>query len=540
MELSSRRVRPSHRYCGYGMNMDPFSKSLTVNVCWGMPQRWQLNVRHLTVLFRTEVSSFVFKVEKSGRTVQYKLNNAQSLRLFGLHSDVNDAHRAHANRLQNKHLHVTVPALSVYLSRLPRRWWYGSSCPCARLWIGVIGWRSVYCSGWLSSHWSRTWRRLFSRTHLPTYAALATHDSHSLKKDDDSILHTHHLCRTTREDPGCLTSCNIATTFSHQKPIKPPLKPLRSSPLSLSRVRFGVPCLGWRSEFSPREGYMAADTPLVHCVFRLFSRLQRAFIATSGLGRSTNTALMLVFAAPTAHAKPTSRSARRPTLSSSSRRWRSASLRVALVVDTPELSVWVPGEVQPRWPKHWGPLISPCAAYHRICFYNGRGPSSAWIEWWEKAARACWSHHFRVICVLKLICAPLSAETDLFCPSPVGKATGETHVLVIFVPANANRPEAQGPLLRKPQNTVRCRWTRRSTSGGCVMHGNHLLRQSLVQNAVKCASSSDEAELNAQVKRRYRRSWSSERGTESRCSSDTILPKMITDRGLLFSNWLKP
>ena len=31
----------------------------------------------------------------------YKLN-AQFLRLFGLHSDVNDAHRAGANRLQNK------------------------------------------------------------------------------------------------------------------------------------------------------------------------------------------------------------------------------------------------------------------------------------------------------------------------------------------------------------------------------------------------------------------------------------------------------
>ena len=35
------------------------------------------------------------------RTVQYKLN-AQSLRLFGLHRDVNDAHRAGAHRLQNK------------------------------------------------------------------------------------------------------------------------------------------------------------------------------------------------------------------------------------------------------------------------------------------------------------------------------------------------------------------------------------------------------------------------------------------------------
>ena len=45
------------------------------------------------------VDLFVF--ESTDRTVQYKLN-AQSLRLFGLHSDVNDAHRASANRLQNK------------------------------------------------------------------------------------------------------------------------------------------------------------------------------------------------------------------------------------------------------------------------------------------------------------------------------------------------------------------------------------------------------------------------------------------------------
>ena len=58
-------------------------------------------IEHLTVLFPTVVSSFDFQVENSGRTVQYKLN-AQSLRLFGLHSDANDAHRADANRLQNK------------------------------------------------------------------------------------------------------------------------------------------------------------------------------------------------------------------------------------------------------------------------------------------------------------------------------------------------------------------------------------------------------------------------------------------------------
>ena len=47
------------------------------------------------------MSSFDIQVENSGRTVQYKLN-AQSLRLFGLDSDVNDAHRASANRLQKQ------------------------------------------------------------------------------------------------------------------------------------------------------------------------------------------------------------------------------------------------------------------------------------------------------------------------------------------------------------------------------------------------------------------------------------------------------
>ena len=61
----------------------------------------KMGIEPLTVLFPTEVSSFNFQVECTDRTVQYKLN-AQSLRLFGLHRDVNDAHRAGANRLQNK------------------------------------------------------------------------------------------------------------------------------------------------------------------------------------------------------------------------------------------------------------------------------------------------------------------------------------------------------------------------------------------------------------------------------------------------------
>ena len=61
----------------------------------------RMGIEHLTVLFPTEVSSFDFQVECTDRTVHYKLN-AQSLRLFGLHKDVNDAHRAGANRLQTK------------------------------------------------------------------------------------------------------------------------------------------------------------------------------------------------------------------------------------------------------------------------------------------------------------------------------------------------------------------------------------------------------------------------------------------------------
>ena len=85
---------------------------------------WALNI--LTVLFPTVVSSFDFQVENSGRTVQYKLN-AQSLRLFGLHSDVNDAYRAGANRLpKTKHNHHHVhhlgtrsQPLSIITARIP-------------------------------------------------------------------------------------------------------------------------------------------------------------------------------------------------------------------------------------------------------------------------------------------------------------------------------------------------------------------------------------------------------------------------------------
>ena len=58
---------------------------------------------------RNESGGGQTEVESTDRTVQYKLN-AQSLRLFGLHRDVNDAHCAGANRLQNnKQPFCTVP-----------------------------------------------------------------------------------------------------------------------------------------------------------------------------------------------------------------------------------------------------------------------------------------------------------------------------------------------------------------------------------------------------------------------------------------------
>ena len=46
----------------------------------------RMGIERLTVLFPTKVSLFDFKVENEGGTVQHKLD-AQSLRLFGLHSE---------------------------------------------------------------------------------------------------------------------------------------------------------------------------------------------------------------------------------------------------------------------------------------------------------------------------------------------------------------------------------------------------------------------------------------------------------------------
>ena len=65
-------------------------------------------VRIIDLLTDGMVDLFLFV--NTDRTLQFKLN-AQFLRLFGVHSDVNDAHRAGANRL-NKNKTKTIDATS--------------------------------------------------------------------------------------------------------------------------------------------------------------------------------------------------------------------------------------------------------------------------------------------------------------------------------------------------------------------------------------------------------------------------------------------
>ena len=79
-------------------------KALEVQILW-----LQQEVKAKTLILKTvKLVDNCADLEKKTRkgTVQYKLN-AQSLRLFGLHSDVNDARGAGANRLQNTQ--TTVP-----------------------------------------------------------------------------------------------------------------------------------------------------------------------------------------------------------------------------------------------------------------------------------------------------------------------------------------------------------------------------------------------------------------------------------------------
>ena len=53
-----------------------------------------------------------------GSAVEYKLH-AQFLRLFSLHDDVNDTHRAGANRLQNIFSKVFSLRVQIFLSLVP-------------------------------------------------------------------------------------------------------------------------------------------------------------------------------------------------------------------------------------------------------------------------------------------------------------------------------------------------------------------------------------------------------------------------------------
>ena len=75
----------------------------------------RLGIEYLTVCFRHRLARLIFKLKSTDRTVQCKLN-AQSLRLFGLHRDVNDAHRAggESSPKQNKQIpgQWHVPALA--------------------------------------------------------------------------------------------------------------------------------------------------------------------------------------------------------------------------------------------------------------------------------------------------------------------------------------------------------------------------------------------------------------------------------------------
>ena len=87
----------------------------------------RMGIEPLTVLYPTEVSSFDFQVECTDRTVQYKVN-AQSLRLFGLHRDVNDPHRAGANRLQKKKTNKLVRGGAQVAHRVPQLSDVGQGC----------------------------------------------------------------------------------------------------------------------------------------------------------------------------------------------------------------------------------------------------------------------------------------------------------------------------------------------------------------------------------------------------------------------------
>ena len=125
----------------------------------------RMGIQHLTVLFPTEVTSFDFQVENSWRTVQYKLN-AQSLRLFGLHSDVNGAHRAGANRLQNnkqtKHMFSEASLAEWREGRLPHTF-YGTDIEGGSASTTTLEGTRSASSAAVENH--SCWRRLCAKFH---------------------------------------------------------------------------------------------------------------------------------------------------------------------------------------------------------------------------------------------------------------------------------------------------------------------------------------------------------------------------------------
>ena len=82
---------------------------------------------------------------------------------------------------------LTVNARRFQRTLLLRGMWIGGQC-LTQCVLAVVG--SARTGLVLDAGFDR------EGTDLPTHASLATHDRHSLKHDD-SILHTHRLCRTT-------------------------------------------------------------------------------------------------------------------------------------------------------------------------------------------------------------------------------------------------------------------------------------------------------------------------------------------------------
>ena len=90
-----------------------------------------MGIERLTILFLTIGSLFEYEIDNSGRTMQYKLD-AQSLHHSG---NVNDAHRAGGDRLQNKQTNkkkltqdTILPLCLLSGGLLTQTWIHGEKC----------------------------------------------------------------------------------------------------------------------------------------------------------------------------------------------------------------------------------------------------------------------------------------------------------------------------------------------------------------------------------------------------------------------------